>query len=80
MLKPQDILVLLKLSIEPERPTYLRLAQQLHLNPPKYMLRSNVRALPTCCRDRLRRKRQSFGLLELLLHGLRYVFPPEKAL
>ena len=33
MLKPQDILVLLKLSIEPERPTYLRLAQQLHLNP-----------------------------------------------
>ena len=33
MLKPQDILVLLKLSIEPERPTYPRLSQQLQFNP-----------------------------------------------
>jgi hypothetical protein len=33
ILKLQDMLVLLKLSIELERPTYLRFPQQLHLHP-----------------------------------------------
>ena len=79
MLKPQDILVLLKLSIEPERPTYLRLAQQLHLYPSEVhasVKRARAAHLMQGPPDQERINRS--GLLELLLHGLRYVFPVEK--
>jgi hypothetical protein len=79
MLKPQDILVLLKLSIEPERPTYLSLAQQLHLYPSEVhasVKRARAAHLIQGPPDQERINRS--GLLELLLHGLRYVFPVEK--
>jgi hypothetical protein len=78
MLKPQDILVLLKLSIEPERPTYLRLARQLHLNPCEVhasVKRAREARLLQGPVDQ-ERINQS-GLLELLLHGLRYAYPAE---
>jgi len=79
MLKPQDILVLLKLAIEPERPTYLRLAQQLHLNPSEVhasVKRARIAHLLQGPPEQERVNRS--GLLELLLHGLRYVFPAQK--
>jgi hypothetical protein len=79
MLKPQDILVLLKLSLEQERPTYLRLGQQLHLHPSEVhasVKRAREAHLLQGPIDEERVNR--FGLLELLLHGLRYVYPAEK--
>jgi hypothetical protein len=79
MLKPQDILVLLKLSIEPERPTYLRLAQQLHLNPSEvHASVKRARAAHLLQGPPEQERVNRSGLLELLLHGLRYVFPAEK--
>ena len=79
MLKPQDILVLLKLSIERERPTYLRLAQQLHLNPSEvHASVKRARAAHLLQGPPAQERVNRSGLLELLLHGLRYVFPPEK--
>jgi hypothetical protein len=78
MLKPQDILVLLKLSIEPERATYLRLAQQLHLNPSEVHASVKRRAAHLLLGPLEQERVNRSGLLELLLHGLRYVFPAEK--
>ena len=79
MLKPQDIFVLLKLSTEPERPTYLRLAQQLHLQPSEvHASVKRARASHLLQGPPGRECINRSGLLELLLHGLRYVFPVEK--
>jgi hypothetical protein len=79
MLRPLDIVVLLGLSLENrERPTYLRLATQLHLYPSEvYASIKRARASHLVqgpeFGDRLNRS----SLLEFLLHGIRYVFPPE---
>jgi len=80
MLKSLDIIVLLKLSLVPEgRPPYLLLANQLHLYPSevyKSIKRARVSGLVQGpeLEDRLNRS----GLLEFLLHGIRYSFPAEK--
>lgn len=79
MLRPQDIVVLLKLSLVSERPTYLRLAQELHLYPSEVYAsvkraRLSHLVLGTSSDERLNRG----SLLEFLLHGIRYAFPAEK--
>lgn len=79
MLKPLDLVVLLKLSLENgERPPYLRLANELHIYQSEvYASIKRARASHLVHTleqgDQLNRA----GLLEFLLHGLRYVFPAE---
>jgi hypothetical protein len=79
MLKPLDIVVLLRLSLEKGRPTYLRLAEDLHLYPSEvYTSIKRARASHFVQNaeenDRLNRS----ALIEFLLHGIRYAFPAEK--
>ncbi len=78
MLRPLDVVVLLKLSLSAERPTYLQLAQALHLYPSEVytsLKRARLSHLVQGQKqeDRLNRS----ALLEFLLHGIRYVFPAE---
>lgn len=79
MLRPLDIVVLLKLSTVDGRPPYLELARDLHVYP------SEVYAsLKRATESQLlhRQKRQDSlnrsALLEFLLHGIRYAFPAQK--
>lgn len=80
MLRPLDILVLLRLSLEKGgRPPYLQIANELHLYPSEvYTSVRRARASHLISgkepQDRLNRS----ALLEFLLHGIRYAFPPEK--
>jgi hypothetical protein len=79
MLRPLDIVVLLKLSLEKERPPYLQLAEQLHLYPSEVytsIKRARASQLVQIVEesDRLNRS----ALIEFLLHGIRYAFPAEK--
>jgi hypothetical protein len=79
MLRPVDIVVLLKLSTLDGRPPYLDLARDLHLYPSEVYL-SLKRAAESQLlhrqkhHDRLNRS----ALLEFLLHGIRYAFPAQK--
>ena len=78
MLRPLDIVVLLKLALMSERSTYLQMAQELFLYPSE-VYTSIKRARRSGLvhdsekRDRLNRS----GLLEFLMHGIRYAFPAE---
>lgn len=77
MLRPLDLVVLLKLSLEEERPPYLQLAHDLHLYPSEvYASVKRTRASQLLqgaeMGDRLNRS----AFLEFLLHGVRYAFPP----
>ena len=78
MLRPLDIVVLLKLALKDGRPPYLQLANELHLYPSEvYNSIKRARASHFIQRpeeDRLNRS----ALLEFLLHGIRYAFPAEK--
>jgi len=79
MLRPLDIVVLLKLSLESMRPPYLQLAEDLHVYPSEVYAsikraRSSHFVQQVEEHDRLNRS----ALLEFLLHGIRYVFPAEK--
>jgi hypothetical protein len=78
MLRPLDIVVLLKLSLMSERSTYLQMAQELFLYPSEVytsLKRARRSGLVNGSekRDRLNRT----GMLEFLLHGIRYAFPAE---
>jgi hypothetical protein len=77
MLRPLEIVVLLKLSLTEERPPYLQIANQLHLYPSEVytsVKRSRASHFVQGPADRLNRT----ALLEFLLHGVRYAFPAEK--
>jgi hypothetical protein len=77
VLKPLDLVVLLKLSLNGERPTYLQMAQELHLYPSEVytsIKRSRASHFIDEPQDRLNRS----ALLEFLLHGVLYAFPAEK--
>ena len=76
VLKPQDIVVLLKLSlVQGERPPYLQMANDLYLYPSEvYASIKRARESHRCkaeLKDRLNRS----ALLEFLIHGIRYAFP-----
>lgn len=79
MLKPLDIVVMLKLSLETgERPTYLRLANELHLYPSEvYASVKRARASQLVQGPELGDRLNRSSLLEFLLHGVRYAFPAE---
>lgn len=79
MLRPLDIVVMLKLSLCEGRPPYLQLAQALHLYPSEVyasLKRARISRLVQG-QDREDRLNRS-ALLELLVHGVPYVFPAEK--
>ena len=79
-LKPQDVVVLLKLvESGPSRPTYLQLASDLYMSPSE--VHGSIR--------RLRGSRLIHGpelgdrpnvkaLEEFLVHGVKYAFPPDR--
>jgi hypothetical protein len=78
MLRPLDIVVLLKLSLISERLPYLQLAQELFLYPSEVYTsvkraRKSGLVNTSAKNDRLNRS----ALLEFLLHGVRYAFPAE---
>ena len=77
MLKPQDVLVLLKLSIPKSPVSYLELAHELGMSGSEVHAavrrawKAGLLNIST-----LRPKREA--LLEFLVYGLKYVFPGEK--
>ncbi len=80
MLKPIDIVVLLKLSLTAgERPPYLQLANELHLYPSEvYASIKRARASHLLQGPELKDRLNRSALLEFLLHGVRYAFPAER--
>jgi hypothetical protein len=79
MLRPQDIVVLLKLSLESGRPPYLQLANELHLYPSEvYASIKRARASHLIQGMAPEERLNRTALLEFLLHGIRYAFPAEK--
>ena len=79
MLRPVDILVLLKLSlVQGDRPPYLRLANELHLYPSEvYASIKRARASHLVQGPELKDRLNRSALLDFLLHGIRYAFPAE---
>jgi hypothetical protein len=79
MLRPLDIVVMLKLSLEnSERPPYLRLANDLHLYPSEvYASVKRARASHLLQGPELGDRLNRSSLLEFLIHGVRYAFPAE---
>jgi len=79
MLRPLDIVVMLKLSLEnSERPPYLRLANELHVYPSEvYASVKRARASHLVQGPELGDRLNRSSLLEFLLHGIRYAFPAE---
>jgi DNA-binding Lrp family transcriptional regulator len=79
MLRPLDIVVLLKLALKDGRPPYLQLANELHLYPSEvYNSIKRARASHLIQRLELEDRLNRSALLEFLLHGVRYAFPVEK--
>jgi hypothetical protein len=80
MLKPLDIVVLLKLSlVRGARPPYLQMANELYLYPSEvYTSVKRARASHFLQGPELQDRLNRSALLEFLLHGVRYAFPVEK--
>jgi DNA-binding MarR family transcriptional regulator len=74
MLKPQDIVVLLKLAGKQPGWTFQEIAVELDLSP-SAVHRSLDRAKQAGLYDACRRTVDRGALLEFLAHGARYVFP-----
>jgi hypothetical protein len=75
VLKPQDIVVLLKLSVGPRDWSYAALAGALGMSSSEVHAAIR-RAAESGLFNPVTRAPIRSALLELLLHGLRYVFPP----
>ena len=77
MLRPLDIVVMLKLSLEnSERPPYLRLANELHLYPSEvYASVKRARASHLVQGPELGDRLNRSSLLEFLIHGSSVCFP-----
>jgi hypothetical protein len=72
-LKPQDIVVVLKLSFEPGFPTFAALGAQLGISASEVHGAMNRAAAATLLNLETRKPRVR-NLLEFLEHGIRYVF------
>jgi hypothetical protein len=77
MLRPQDVLVALKLAVasEPER-AYARLAESLGMSASE--VHASVQRAVQAGLVRADREPNRAALCELLVHGLKYVFPCER--
>lgn len=85
MLKAQDVLVLLKLVASPDtEPSFNRLALELDMSPSEVhqaIQRARHAGLLTTEASRVGTHKKFVthqALLEFLVHGLKYVFPPER--
>ena len=80
VLRPLDIVVLLKLSLSKgDRPPYLQLANELHLYPSEvYASIKRARVSHFVQGPELKDRLNRSALLEFLLHGIRYAFPAER--
>src|SRR6266702_3988914 len=79
MLRPLDIVVLLKLSLHDGRPPYQQLAQELHLYPSEVYASIKRARISHFVQGQERQDRLNrSALVEFLLHGIRYAFPAEK--
>lgn len=77
MLKPQDVLVALRLATAPtEDRTFPKLAAALNMSASEVHA-AVKRAVASGLVDASTRTVRKAALLEFLVHGLRYVFPPE---
>lgn len=80
LLKPQDILFLLKLVAIGDKPwSYNKLAVSLDMSPAEVHAASRravAAHLAIKEKDRIRAVSRNLG--ELLVHGARYIFPPER--
>ncbi len=78
ILKPQDILILLKLvALEESEWTYSSLAVELAMSPSE--VHSGLRrAVAARLMDEQRRKPIKKALEEFLIHGVKYVYPPSR--
>lgn len=79
-LRSQDVVVLLKLALIGEkRPPYLKIAQELHMYPSEvYTSIKRARASRLVQGPELGDRLNRSALLEFLVHGVRYSFPPEQ--
>jgi hypothetical protein len=75
MLKPQDIVVLLKIVGQHQGWTFERIASELDLSPSS-VHRSLERAEKSGLYNSKRKEVNRASLLEFLRHGAKYVFPP----
>lgn len=76
-LKPQDVMVLLAIALAGDRPRYAALAEALGMSPAEVhaaVRRATGAGLFETAQGTVNRTR----LLELLAHGVRYVFWPER--
>jgi hypothetical protein len=80
MLKPQDIVVLLKLLKHgSKRPSYAQLAVDLYMSPSEvHASIRRARASRLIHGPELGDRVNAKALEEFLVHGIRYAFPPEK--
>lgn len=79
MLKPQDVVVLLRLiSASPEERAFPKLAEALGISASEAHA-AVKRAIRSGLLDRESRSVRKGALSEFLVHGLRYVFPAERA-
>jgi hypothetical protein len=79
VLRPLDIVVLLKLSLGESRPSYLELAQDLHIYPSEvYTSLKRASASQLVQRRKRDARVNRSALLEFLIHGIRYAFPAER--
>jgi hypothetical protein len=78
ILKPQDILILLKLvALEESEWTYSSLGVELAMSPSE--VHSGLRrAVAARLMDEQRRKPIKKALEEFLIHGVKYVYPPSR--
>jgi hypothetical protein len=79
-LKPQDVVVLLKLvRAGHQRPTYLQLASDLFMSPSEvHASVQRARAARLIHGTQPGDRPNVNGLEEFLLHGVKYAFPPER--
>lgn len=78
-LKPQDVLVLLKIALQPqdESWTYDSLAKQLSMSAAEVHA-ATKRAAAAGLMEASTRRLNRTALMELIEHGLKYVFAPER--
>lgn len=79
-LRSQDIVVLLKLTLMGDkRPPYAKIAQDLHMYPSEvYTSIKRARASQLVQGPELNDRLNRTALVEFLVHGVRYAFPPER--
>lgn len=78
MLKPQDLLVSLKLAASPRRepPSYGWLAHELGMSPSE--VHAAVRRATHAGLLRPEREPNFGALIEFIVHGVKYAFPPQR--